>query len=111
MEVMKIMSFKMSHDTLLHVMPPTLQQAIADPCLHPGHSRASLGQSLVGSLFFLLGPGAHKVLFVPSKSLFPQSFVSSGGSMVGFMATSSKRAYATVRCAAPRAPAHVVGHC
>ena len=83
MEVMKIMSFKMSHDTLLHVMPPTLQQAIADPCLHPGHSRASLGQSLVGSLFFLLGPGAHKVLFVPSKSLFPQSFVSSGGSMVG----------------------------
>ena len=32
---------------------------------------------------FLLGPGAHKFLFVPSKSLFPQSCVSSGGSMVG----------------------------
>ena len=27
---------------------------------------------------FLLDPGAHKVLFVPSKSLFPQSCVSSG---------------------------------
>ena len=29
---------------------------------------------------FLLGPGVHKVLFVPSKSLFPQSCVSSGSS-------------------------------
>ena len=33
-------------------------------------------------------------LFVPSKSLFPQTCVSSGGSMVGLMATSSKRTYA-----------------
>ena len=109
MEVMKIMSFKMSHDTLLHVMPPTLQQAIADPCLHPGHSRASLGQSLVGSLFFLLGPGAHKVLFVPSKSLFPQSCVSSGSPMVRLMVTSSKRAYSISRSTAPRAPDPVAG--
>ena len=54
---------------------------------------------------FLLGPGAHKVLFVPSKSLFPQSCVSSGGSVVGLTATSSKRAYAIPRPAAPRAPA------
>ena len=54
----------------------------------PGQSWASLGQSLVGSL--LLSPGAHKDLFVPSKSLFPQSCVSSGGSRVGLMATSSK---------------------
>ena len=45
----------------------------------PGHSQASLGQSLMGSM--LLSPGAHKVLFVPSKSLFPQSCVSSGSSM------------------------------
>ena len=37
----------------------------------PGHSRASLSQSLVGSLLFLLGPGVHKFLFVPSQSLFP----------------------------------------
>ena len=53
-------------------------------------------------------PGTHKVLFVPSKNLFPQSCVSSGGSMVGLMATSSKRAYAIPRSAAPRA--HVKGH-
>ena len=51
-EVMKIMSsFNMSMHTLLHSVPPTLQQAIADPCLSPGHSWASLSQSLVGSLF------------------------------------------------------------
>ena len=47
----------------------------------------------------------HKVLFVPSKSLFPQSYVSSGGSMMGLMVASSKRAYAIPRSAAPRAPA------
>ena len=35
----------------------------------PGHSQASLGQSLVGS--FLLAPAMHKDFFVPSKSLFP----------------------------------------
>ena len=33
---------------------------------------------------------SFKVLFMPSKSLFPQSCVNSGGSMVGLMATSSK---------------------
>ena len=53
----------------------------------------------------------HKVLFVPSKSLFPQSCVSSGSSMVGLMATSSQKAYAIPRSAAPRASAPVAGHC
>ena len=69
--------------------------------------RASLGQSPVGSL--LLSPGSwctsHEVLFVLSKSLFPQSCVSSGGSVVRIMVTSSKRAYAIPRSAVPRAPA------
>ena len=45
----------------------------------------------------------HKFLFVPSKSLFPQSCVSSSGSMVGLMVTSSKRAYAIPRTAAQTA--------
>ena len=49
----------------------------------PRHLRASLGQSLWGHCSFLLAPGVHSILFVPSKSLFPQSCVSSGGSMVG----------------------------
>ena len=74
----------------------------------PGQAWVSL---LRGHCSFLLGPGAHRVLFVPSKSLCPQSCVSSGGSMVGLLATSSQRAYATPRSAAPRAPAPAAGHC
>ena len=78
----------------------------------PGHFTGKSGSvSCGGHCFFLLGPGVHKVLFVPSKSLFPQSCGSSGSSMVGLMATSSKRAYATLRSAAPRAPAPAAGHC
>ena len=71
----------------------------------PRHSQASQGQSLWVHCSFLLGPDVPKVLFVPSKSLFPQSCVSSGSSVVELMATSSKRVYATPRSAAPRAPA------
>ena len=58
-----------------------------------------------GHCSFLLDPTEHKVLFVLSKSLFPQSCVSAGGSMVGLMVASSKRAYAIPRSTAPRAPA------
>ena len=68
------------------------------------HSSVSVS---VGSL----GPGVHKVLFVPSKSLFPQSCVSSGGSVVVLMVTSSNKAYAIPRSTAPRVPAPVAVHC
>ena len=108
-EVMKIMvtSFKRSHAAL------TLQQA-TNPYLHQKlldtHRQVWLSL-LWDHCSFLLGPGAHKVLFVPSKNLFPQSCVSSGSSTVGLMVTSSKRAYAIPRSAAPRAPAPVAGHC
>ena len=64
-----------------------------------------------GHCSFLLTDGAHKVLFVPSKSLFPQSCVSSGICLVGLIATSSKRAYATSRSATPRVPAPTAVHC
>ena len=66
---------------------------------------------LQGHCSFLLSPGVQKVLFVPSKSLFSQSCVSPGGCIVGLMATSSKRAYAIPRSAAPRASAPAAGHC
>ena len=101
-------------DTLLHSVPPTLQQATADPCLCQRllDTHRQVWVSLLwGHCSFLLGPGACKVLFVPSKSLFPQSCVSSGGSMVGLFAASSKRAYAIPRSAAPRAPAPAAVHC
>ena len=73
----------------------------------PGHSRASL---LWAHCPFLLGPGVHKVLYVPSKSLFLQSYVRSGGSLVEPMATSSKRAYTIPRSTAPKAPASAAVH-
>ena len=97
---------------LLYSVPLTLKQATADPCFcrklldTHGHVRVSF---LRGHCSFLLGPGAYKLLFVPSKNLFPQSSVSSYGSMVGFMVTSSKRAYAVPRYAALRHP--VAGVC
>ena len=82
--------------TQLHTVPPTLQQATADPHLHwklLDTYRQVWVSLLWGHCSFLLGPGAHKVLFVPSKSLFPQSSVSSGSSMVGVMATSNPLHY------------------
>ena len=60
--------------TLLHSVVRTLQQATSDPHLRwrlldtHGQVWVSL---LWGHCSFLLGPGVHKVLFVPCKSLFP----------------------------------------
>ena len=115
-EVMKIMgaSCKRSYAGTVALSAPNPAAGHHWPKLPwetPGHSEASLGQSLVGSPLLSLGPGAHNALFVPSKSLFPQSCVISGSSMVELMATSSKRAYSIPKYAAPRAPAPEAGHC
>ena len=115
-ELMKIMvpPSKGPMYTLLHSVVRTLQQATSDPHLRwrlldtHGQVWVSL---LWGHCSFLLGPGVHKVLFVPSKSLFLQSYVSSCGSMVGLMATPSKRAYAILKSAAPRTPTPAAVHC
>ena len=98
---------------LLHSVSPTLQQTTTDLCLHQRllDTHRQVWVSLLwGHRSFLLGPGAQKVLFVPSKSLFPQSCLSSGGSMVGLMATSSNSAYVIPRSTAPRAPAPAAVH-
>ena len=107
-------SFRRSHARAAALSAPTLQQATTDPCLCRRllDTHRQVWVSLFGGhSSFLLGPGEHKVLFVPSKSLFLQSPVSSGGSMVGLMATSSKRAYAIPRSAAPRTPTPVAVYC
>ena len=65
---------------------------------------------LWGHCSFLLGPGEYKVLFVPSKCLFP-SPVDVWQLYGGFMVTSSRRAYAIPKSAAPRAHAPVAVHC
>ena len=85
---------------LLLPVPPALQKATANPCLHRRllDTHGQVWVSLLwGHCSFHLGPGAHKVLFVLSKKLFPQSCVNSHSSMVVLMATSSKRAYAIPR--------------
>ena len=51
----------------------------------------------------------HTSFYLPSKCLFPQPCVSSGGSMVGLMETFYKRAYAIPRSAAPTASTPAVG--
>ena len=85
----------------------------ADPCLFwrflDTHRQVWVS-SLWGHCSFHLGSGAHKLLFVPSRSV-SQSCISSGSSMVGLMDTSSKRAYAIPESAAPRAPAPAAVHC
>ena len=80
--------------TLLPSVPLTLQQATTNLCLCwrllDTHRQVWVSLSWA-HCSFLLGPGLHKVLSVPSKSLFPQPCVSSEGSMVWLMPTSSKR--------------------
>ena len=70
----------------------------------PGHSQASLSQSLVGSLLLSPGSWCTQGLFVLSKSLFWWLYG-------GLMMTSSKRTYAIPRPAAPRPPTPVAVHC
>ena len=85
-----------------------MQQATAHPCLHQRllDTHRQVWVSLLwGHCSFLLGPCAHKILFACSKSLFPQTCVSSGGSLVGLMATSSKRA-----CAIPNTLFSIMYH-
>ena len=73
--------------SLLYSMPLTLQQATtyAQLCKRLLDTHRQVWVSLLwGHCSFLLGPSTHKVLSVPYKSLFPQSCVSSGGSMMLF---------------------------
>ena len=63
---------------------------------------------LWGPCSFILGPGAHKVLFGSSKSLFPQSCVSSGSWVNGDLLQESL-CHTQVCCTGAAAPAAV--HC
>ena len=63
-----------------------------------------------GDCSLLLGPGAQGSVYALQES-FPQSCLSSGSFMLDLMVTSSKRAYAIPKSAAPRAPFPVAVHC
>ena len=71
---------------LLYLVPLTPQQATVDPCLCwkllDTHRQIWLSL-LWGHCSFLLGPGVHKVLFVPFKCLFLQSCGSSVSNPTG----------------------------
>ena len=98
-EVMKIMLpfFKRSHAHTAVLSALTLQQATTVPGLHQ-RLLDTHGQVWVSPLWcpFLLDPGAHRFCLCPAR-------VCSGGSIVRLMVTSSKRAYAIPRSAAPKA--------
>ena len=84
-----VATFKWSSDGTATLSTPDLSAGHCKPTSPPetpGHSRASLGQSLVGSL--LLSPGAQGSVCALQESI-SQSYVSSGSSMVGLMVTSS----------------------
>ena len=93
-------------------VPSTLQQATAHPCFCWGHldTHRHVWVSLLwGHCSFLLVQRHTRFCFCPPRVCFPSPVLSSGGSMVGLMVTSSKRAYAIRRSAAPRAPAPAAG--
>ena len=130
---MKIMatSFKRSHAgtaALSAPNPAAGHRQPTPPPETPGHSWASLGQSLEGSLFLSPGSwcaqGSVCALQESVSQVLRKFWQLYGGLMVtssnqvlrkfwqlygGLMATSSKRAYAIPRSAASRAPE--AGHC
>ena len=115
-EAMKIMvtSFKRSHActaTLRAPNPAAGHHRPIPPLETPGHSQASLCLSLVGSLLLSRGSYYTQGSVCALQESVSQSCVSSGRSMMGLMLTSSKRADAIPKSAAPRAPVPVAVHC
>ena len=112
-EVMKIMvtSFKNPMHVLLHSVSPTLQQATTSPHLHwrllDTHRQVWI--SLLLSLLLSPPSWCTRFCLCPPRVYFP--VLSSGSSMMGLTATSSKRAYAIPKSAAPRASVPVAVHC
>ena len=95
-----VTSFKRSHECTAtlsapnpaagHHRPSSLLETL-------GHSQASLGPSLVGSLLLSPGSWCTQGPVCALQESISQSCVSSGSSMVGLMATSSTRAYANTQ--------------
>ena len=109
-----VTSFKRSHASTatLSVTNPVAGRCQPTPLLEtPGHSQARLGQSPVGSLLLSPVSWCLQGSVCAFQESISHSCVTSSGSMLGLMVTSSKRAYATHRSAAPRAPVLAAAHC
>ena len=76
----------------------------------PEHLRASLNQSRLMSLLLSFGSWCTRFCCALQESI-SQFCLSSSSSMVGLMVTSSKRAHAIPKSAAPRAPVPAADHC
>ena len=107
-EVMKIMetSFKRSHEG-------NTEFSVPDPadlrlCWRLLDTHEQVWSSLLwGHCSLLLGPGVHKVLSVPSKSLFPQSCVSSDSCQLSSVQSlSCVRLCNLTDCKTPGLPVH-----
>ena len=106
--------FKSSHVHTATLSAPNPAEGHRGPTMPPetpGHSQASLGLSLVGSLLLSLGSCCTQGFACTLQESVSPVCVGSGGSMVGLMATSSNTPYGTPRSATPRAPAPAAGHC
>ena len=91
-----VTSFKRSHActaTLTAHNPAADHHQPMPPLETPGHSPASLDQSLVGSLLLSPGSWCTQGSVYAHQASISQSCVSSGSSVVELMATSPKRAY------------------
>jgi len=115
-EVMKIMmtSFRRSHGyttTLSAPDPAAGHHRPTPPPETPGHSRASLHQSLVGSLLLSPGSWCAQGSFCALPESVSPVLCKFWRLWAGLMVTSSKRAYAIPRSTAPRAPDPAAVHC
>ena len=75
-----VTSFKRTYASTVSTVPLTPQQVTVNPHLHQRllDTHRQVWLSLSGGHYsFFLGPGGHKVLLVPSMSLFPHSCGSS----------------------------------
>ena len=114
-EVVKIMetSFKRSHACTAELTAPDpaagYRQPMPPPEI-PGHSWASLGHPLVGSLFLFPGSWCTQAFVCTLQESVCPVLCKFWWLCGGLMATSSKRAYAIPMSAAPRAPVHAAGH-
>ena len=80
-----VTSFKRSHVCTATLNAPNTaagHHKPTPPLENPGHSQARLGQSLVGSLLLLLGPGAQGSV-CPLQESISQPCVSSASCMWG----------------------------
>ena len=99
-------AFKRSPARTDTLSAPTLKQATTNPrlCWRVLDTHRQVWVSLLwGHCSFLLGPGSHKVLFVPSKESVSPVLCMFWELYDGLMATTSKRAYAIPKSAAPSA--------